>query len=117
MSGAVSYHAGLAAEARVAAHYQAAGRAIAARRWRGEGGEIDIVARDGDAVIFVEVKHAETHAWAAERVSDRQIARIRTAACEFVAGEPGGQDTEMRFDLALVDGKGRIDVIENVFWH
>lgn len=117
MSGATSYHAGLAAEAQVAAHYQAAGRAIAARRWRGQGGEIDLVARDGSALVFVEVKQAETHAWAAERVSDRQAARIRAAASEYVADEPMGQNTEMRFDVALVDRRGRIEVIENVFWN
>ena len=115
MSGLTSYHCGIAAEAQVAAHYEAAGRAIAARRWRGQGGENDIVARDGDALIFVEVKQAETFAWAAERVSNRQVARICAAASEFLAGEPLGQDTEMRFDVALVDARGRIDVIENAF--
>lgn len=117
MTGLTSYLGGLAAEGRVAAHYEASGRAIAARRWRGEGGEIDLVTRDGNVVVFVEVKQAETHARAAERLSDRQAARIRAAATEFVAGEPMGQDTEMRFDVALVDGQGRIEVIENAFWN
>ena len=34
-------------------------------------------------------------------------------ATEFVGGEPAGQLTEMRFDVALVDGQGRIEIIEN----
>ncbi|MEZ5777881.1 MAG: YraN family protein [Paracoccaceae bacterium] len=93
--------------------YLRSGRMIAARRWRGRGGEIDLIARDGAAVIFVEVKRAETHAIAAERLTQRQMARISAAAIEFVANEPAGQDTEMAFHAALVDGSGRIDIIEN----
>jgi putative endonuclease len=115
MSGSVSYHAGLAAEGLVARHYQMSGRAIAAQRWRGLSGEIDLVARDGAQVIFIEVKQSDTHAHAAEHLSARQMARIYGAAAEFLEGEPAGQLTEARFDVALVDGQGRINVLENAF--
>ena len=37
------------------------------------------------------------------------------AATEFLAGEPKGQLTDVRFDVALVDDKGRIEVLENAF--
>jgi len=111
--GLTAWHAGRTAEDQVAEHYRRSGRPIAASRWRGQGGEIDLVAREGDVLIFIEVKRAETFAMAAERLSRRQIGRICSAASEYVAGEPGGQNTEMRFDVALVDGSGRIDVIEN----
>jgi putative endonuclease len=115
MSGSVSYHAGLAAEGMVARYYQMSGRAIAAQRWRGLSGEIDLVARDGAQVIFIEVKQSDTHAHAAEHLSARQVARIYGAAAEFLEGEPAGQLTEARFDVALVDGQGRINVLENAF--
>lgn len=115
MSGARSYHAGLAAESAVERHYDRAGLSIAARRWRGLGGEIDLVLRDGAALVFVEVKQAGTHAAAAWRVTERQMARVMAAATEFLAGEPRAMDTEMRFDVALVDGRGRIDIIENAY--
>ncbi len=115
MSGARSYHAGLAAESAVERHYGRAGLAVAARRWRGVGGEIDLVLRDGAALVFVEVKQAVSHAAAAWRVTERQMARVMAAATEFVAGEPRALDTEMRFDVALVDGCGHIDVIENAY--
>lgn len=115
MSGAGSWHAGLAAERAVARHYRDCGRAIAAERWRGRGGEIDLIVRDGGKVIFIEVKHSATHAAAAERLSARQRARIYDAAAEFLAGEPGGQLTEAQFDVALVDQLGQIAVIENAF--
>ena len=113
MGGAIAYHSGLAAEDQVAARYLSSGRSVAARRWRGRSGEIDLIAREGSSVIFIEVKRAETFAIAAERLSRRQMGRIYAAASEFLAGEPAGQDTDVRFDVALVDGRGQIDIVEN----
>lgn len=115
MSGAVSYHAGLAAEDQVARHYARSGRMIAERRWRGLSGEIDLIARDGAGVIFIEVKKSTTHAQAAAHLSVRQMRRIHDAATEFLGGEVFGSLTEARFDVALVDAAGRIEVLENAF--
>jgi len=115
MSGLVSYEAGLAAEAAVARHYVRSGRQITARRWRGTAGEIDLIARDGAEVIFIEVKQSATHALAAQHLTPRQMGRIYASASEFLAGEPAGQGTECRFDVALVDGVGRIEILENAF--
>ena len=115
MSGARSYHAGIAAEDSVARFYDRSGRAVCARRWRGLSGEIDLIARQGAEVIFIEVKQSATHAEAAEHLTQRQMDRIYGAASEFLAGEPGGQLTDVRFDVALVDGAGRIEILENAF--
>lgn len=115
MSGARSYHAGVAAEEQVAGLYGRSGREVCARRWRGARGEIDIVARDGDSVIFIEVKQSRTHAEAAEHLTRRQMDRIYGAAEEFLAGEPRGLMTDARFDVALVDAMGRIEILENAF--
>lgn len=115
MSGARSHRAGLAAEQAVARLYDLSGRRICAHRWRGSGGEVDLIARDGAEVIFIEVKQSRTHAQAAEHLGPRQMARIYAAASEFLAGEPAGQLTPVRFDVALVDGQGRIEVLENAF--
>lgn len=113
MSGARSYHAGVSAEARVAAHYERAGCTIRARRWTCAAGEIDLVIADGEVLVFVEVKAARSHARAAERIGMRQARRIMRAAEAFVAGERGGGLTELRFDVALVDGAGRVEIVEN----
>lgn len=115
MSGARSYHAGLAAEGLVEQFYTRSGRPVCARRWRGQSGEIDLVARDGAEVIFIEVKQSKTHAMAAEHLSERQMARLCGAASEFIGQEPAGQLTSVRFDVALVDGQGRIEILENAF--
>ena len=112
----VSYLAGLAAEDAVAADYARRGHPVAARRWRGSRGEIDLVLRDGDGLIFVEVKQARDFARALAAADPRPSSPASTAPPrEFVASEPRGQLTELRFDVALVDGTGRIEIYEN-FW-
>ena len=116
MRGARSYHAGLAAEEQVSRHYERLGRPIAARRWRCAWGEIDLVAHDGDTTVFIEVKASSTHAEASSHFGRRQYDRICAACTEFVNGEPNGQMTDVRLDLALVDGLGRIEVIEGVYF-
>jgi len=113
--GARAHHSGAAAEESVARHYARAGREVAARRWRGEGGEIDLVTRDGEGLIFVEIKRARSFSEAACRLTARQIARIIAAGTEYLGSMPLGQGTPVRFDLALVDGAGRVEVIENAF--
>ncbi len=114
MSGAASYHGGVAAEDAVARCYADRGYAVAARRWRSAAGEIDLILRRDGAVVFVEVKRARDFAAAAERLGPRQVGRLLRAAEMFLGGEPAGTDTEARFDVALVDGTGRVEIRENV---
>ena len=114
-NGRRNYLAGLAAEESVSRDYQTRGYRIAARRWRGSRGEIDLVAREGDGLVFVEVKKARDFAQAAQRLTRAQMRRIWGAASEFLAGEPNGQLTPVRFDVALVNNAGQMQVIENVF--
>lgn len=111
--GALAHHGGLAAETQVLEHYRARGASLVARRWRGRGGEIDLVMREADTLVFVEVKRAASHARAAERLGERQIARLLAAAEEFLASEPGGAASETRIDVALVDGTGGIEILRN----
>jgi putative endonuclease len=113
--GLTNYLAGHAAEGSVARHYEDRGVVICARNWRGITGEIDLIGRQGDQVIFVEVKQSRSHDLAASHISQAQIGRIFATVDEFLAGEPKGLLTDVRIDLALVDGQGRIDVIENAF--
>ena len=115
--GQMAYHGGMAAEQTIAQDYERRGFELANRRWRGQGGEIDLVLRDGASLIFVEVKKARDFARAAASLSARQMQRIYLAAEEFLAGEPNGSLTEVRFDVALVDNHGQTQIIENAFGH
>lgn len=113
--GRVSHISGQLAEEHVLRRYEDMGYELYARRWRGKGGEIDLILRHGDCFVFVEVKRAISHAAAAERLNRRQMDRICDAACEFCVTLPQGQLTEMRFDAALVDGMGRVEILDNAF--
>ncbi|MDD9719176.1 YraN family protein [Sulfitobacter sp. PR48] len=115
--GAMAFEAGVAAENRIAQDYERRGFALARRRWRGKGGEIDLILRDGDGLIFVEVKQARDFDRAAQSLSARQMQRIFLAAEEFLGSEPAGTLTETRFDVALVDAQGQTRIIENAFGH
>lgn len=111
--GKSAYFAGAAAEEAVARDYLDKGLRLIARRWRGMGGEIDLIFGAGPVRVFVEVKKSKTHATATRRIGARQRKRIFSAAEEFLVGEPAGLLTESRFDVALVNALGEIDVLEN----
>ncbi len=113
--GRRGYHTGLAAEENVARHYARSGRAIEARRWRGPGGEIDMIVREGERLVFVEVKASRSFDAAISHLTRRQMDRICRSAEAYCGDTPGGLLTEMRFDLALVDGRGAVRVVENAF--
>jgi len=115
-TGRSNYLAGQAAEEAVLRHYAARGLTLAKARWRGKAGEVDLILRDGDEVVFVEVKHSRSFDSAAARLLPKQIERLMRAAEEFAGGEPKGLLTEMRFDVALVNEQGAVHILENALW-
>ena len=80
----------------------AKGYRIAARRWRSPFGEVDIIARRGRSLVFVEVKARELLDDAAESVTPRQRQRIIGAAEAWLAGHPNDAMCDIRFDAVLV---------------
>lgn len=99
----------------MARDYVGRDHALAATRWHGQGGEIDLIFRNGPQVVFVEVKKSASFARASTRLGRRQMDRLIAASSEFLAGEPKGQLTDVRFDLAMVNGQGHVQIIENAF--
>jgi len=93
---------------RVAAeHLVSSGLAILDRNWRCKDGELDIVARDGDALVFVEVKTRSSTAFGdpAEAISAAKAARIRGLALRWMEQHrdlPSQFRRELRFDVVAV---------------
>lgn len=81
------------------------GYAILARRYRTRYGEIDIVAQDGDTVVFVEVKARRTDRFgtAAESITPWKQRRIAAMALDYLAWS-GRLDSPCRFDVVAIDG-------------
>ncbi|MFG1430243.1 YraN family protein [Xanthobacter sp. V2C-8] len=96
---------GIAAEARAARLLEAQGFAILARRARTRAGEIDLIARRDDLLVFCEVKRRASLAAAAESIQARQQRRIAAAAEAWLAGQAGLGGLFMRFDAILVAGE------------
>ncbi|MCU4654408.1 YraN family protein [Roseibacterium sp. SDUM158016] len=111
--GQRNYHAGVAAEEQVARFYERSGHRVRTRRWRGKAGEIDLVFEKAGEIVFVEVKASTTHARAAESLTARQVGRLLRSAEAYLGLLPAGSLTPMRFDVALVDRSGRLDIIPN----
>ncbi|HWB30417.1 MAG TPA: YraN family protein [Vicinamibacterales bacterium] len=96
------------------------GYAILARRYRTRFGEIDIVSRDGDTIVFVEVKARRTtrRGAAAEQISFWKRRRITAMALDYLSSARL-LDRRCRFDVVAIDEAGsvrpRVRVIVNAF--
>ncbi len=73
-----------------------------ARRAKTPGGEIDIIARRGNLVIFVEVKMRRSRQALDEALQAVNRQRIIRAAEFFVAMNPGLENKTLRFDVILL---------------
>ncbi len=93
---------GLSAESRAAAYLIAKGYRIVARRFRTPVGEVDIVARRRDVLVFVEVKARNTLDDAALSLLPRQQQRIAAAAGAWLSTHPEDAESNIRFDAVLV---------------
>ena len=78
------------------------GYRILARHWKCSSGEIDIIAKRGRVLAFIEVKARDTVTTAAESLSRKQQARIARAAAQFLASRPPLALLDQRFDIILV---------------
>jgi putative endonuclease len=89
------------------------GYAIVARRYRRRGGELDIIARDGDTLVFVEVKTRRGHRFgqAAEAVSFIKRRRLARLAMGYVMRQHL-TNCPCRFDVVSIHFDGRRPVIE-----
>ncbi len=108
-------------EERARLHLEAKGYAIAATNFRSRTGEIDIVAIDGDELVFVEVKTRRGDAFggAAEAVSPTRAERLVIVAEEFLQSHsafPYDSDTAWRIDLVCVnlDRGGKLLSVDHI---
>jgi putative endonuclease len=97
-----AFRTGLSAEARAAAFLIAKGYRILAKRFRTRYGEIDLIARRRNLIVFVEVKARATLDDAAYAVTPRQQRRIIDAAQAWLMAHPEHAEFDLRFDAMLI---------------
>lgn len=78
------------------------GYKILEKRYKTPVGEIDIIARKPDEIVFVEVKARDTYEGAAYSITPRQKHRIIAAAKSFIMANPKLSECDMRFDAILI---------------
>jgi putative endonuclease len=103
---------GAAAEGLAAKFLAARGLVLVQRNYRCRGGEIDLIARDGETLVFVEVRLRRNRAFgtAAESITAAKRRRLRLAARHYLARL--GREPPCRFDAVLLDALET----ENIEW-
>lgn len=98
-------------------HLQAQGLKLLARNWRCPGGELDLVMRDRQAVVVVEVRKRSSKAYggAAASVDARKQARIIHATRLFLAAHRDYAQAEIRFDVLALDAGNNIEWLRAAF--
>ena len=100
-----------------ARHLTRHGLSIVARNWRCRSGELDLIARDGRTLVFVEVRlrRGGGYGGAASSITEAKRARITAAAglylTRFSSAPP------CRFDAVLLDAldPARVEWLRDVF--
>jgi putative endonuclease len=95
------------------------GYAVLARRYRRRGGEVDIVAQDGQTIVFVEVKARDGSQFGegAEAVTRLKQQRIVRVAVDYLARHRL-MDRPCRFDVMSIrfgEDEPIIDIFQNAF--
>lgn len=102
--GVLAQARGAAGEDAAVAHLTGLGYSILDRNFKARVGEIDIIARDQQTTVFVEVKRREAvgHGTAAEFVSPSKRRKVVSAA-RIYAARHGLTDHLIRFDVIAID--------------
>jgi putative endonuclease len=110
-----AYRAGVWAETYCAFVLRCKGYRILDQRFRSGTGEIDLIAKKGEVIVFVEVKQRPSLEAAKYAIDARAQERIRRTAESYLARQFQGH-VKGRFDAMLVLPWGRVKHIKNA-WH
>ena len=100
---------------RLACEYlQKRGYALIERNWRCPFGEIDIIARDGDTLAFVEVKRRSESGYGGANGALTLHKQRRIVATSRMYLSQVESDLPVRFDLVTIE-KGRLTLLKNAF--
>lgn len=108
---------GIKAEEASALFLERQGYECIATRYKGNGGEIDIIAVKDNVLVLVEVRFRKTIMTAAESITPLKMERLRKAADYFLMQNPTIFEKHpfIRFDVVLLSKDGKIVHIENAF--
>ena len=110
-----AYHVGFLYELRAARWVKKRGYRLLERRYRARGGEIDLIARDGDAIVFIEVKARPDAPLGSgvEAENGDKRRRVRSASAAYLQ-QKGWNGRPCRYDILEFTRAG-VQYMENAF--
>lgn len=89
---------------------------ILERNFRSRFGEIDIVAKEGETLLFIEVKYRSGRGSGApeEAVTPRKMKTIRFVSLHYLMKHECSEDVPVRYDVVAIEGS-EIRYIKNAF--
>lgn len=109
-----TYEYGIDAEIIARKHLESLGYEFIAQRLRTPFGELDLVMKNNDCIVFVEVK-ARKYLDHYEVITQKQMSRNRAAASYYVANNSSFQNYDLRMDLVIVCDQKIQEHIENAY--
>lgn len=96
------------------------GLELITRNYRCRHGEIDLIMRDGRAVVFVEVRYRGNRRFAdgAETIDRRKQSKLVATALHYLQSHPGAAARQARFDVVAIapdSGENQFHWIPNAF--
>jgi putative endonuclease len=98
----LAYGWGRQAERLAAWYLRLQGYVVLAERVRTPVGEVDLIVRRGNSLVFVEVKARRAVSAGLEALTPHALSRVRRAAHWWLAGKPALSQLEMRLDALIV---------------
>lgn len=100
----------------VAEYLKTQGYEILEKNYRCRIGEIDLIAKEGETLVFVEVKYRRDDKMGnpKEAVDRKKQKKISMTTSYYLMRECGRMDIPCRFDVAAVLGE-QIEVVKNAF--
>jgi putative endonuclease len=97
-------------------HLLLSGYTLLAENYSVRGGEIDLVMKDREVIVFIEVRQRakETHGTAAETITPRKLQKLRKTALSFLVETFERDDLPVRFDAVLITGTEKAYKLEHL---
>lgn len=106
------------AESQAAAYLQSKGLQLMGRNYQCPRGEIDLIMRDAEHLVFVEVRHRSTasHGSPVETVTSSKRRKLIFAARHYIAKKGISDNQCIRFDVVGIQPGTAVDWVQNAFW-
>lgn len=101
-------------------HLLKQGYTLLAENYTIRGGEIDLIMKSGELIVFIEVRQRKSSRYgsAAASITPQKLARLRKTALHYLVTTFKRDDLAVRFDAVFLEGtqeRYKLEHLENIF--